>query len=214
MKRFLKQAGDQTIDPTDSEAFWLDDHSSRLDAIAEAQAQPDRPAQQSPTGDLTAAPISAFPNDLSSGEVTETFAAAGSSQGPTSDPAVAPTAAFPDGVSSGDVTQTSAVAGSSQAPTFDPAIGPTAAFPDGVSSGGVTQTSAVVWTRAIEPGRVVFQIATDASFAHIVDTERAVVADPLVPVKVEFASQARTALLLSCDRRLRRHDGRELYDRE
>src|SRR5262249_30237474 len=178
MKRFLRHAGDQAIDPTDSEAFWLDDHSSRLDAIAEAQAQPGRPAQQSPTGDVTAAP---FPNDLSSAKVTETFAAAGSSEGPMSDPAVAP-----DGMSSGDVTQTSAVAGSSQAPTFDPAIGPTAAFPDGVSSGDVTQTSAVVWTRAIEPGRVVFQIATDASFAHIVDTERSVLADPLVPWHAAF----------------------------
>jgi phosphodiesterase/alkaline phosphatase D-like protein len=152
MKRFLRHPGDQAIDPTDSEVFWVDDHSNRVDGIAEAQAQPGRPAQQSPSADVTAAPISAFPNDLSSGEVTETFAVAGNSKGPTIDPAVAPTAAFPDGVSSGDVTQ----------------------------------TSAVVWTRAIEPGRVVFQIATDASFAHIVDTERAVVTDPLVPVKVEF----------------------------
>jgi phosphodiesterase/alkaline phosphatase D-like protein len=152
MKRFLRHPSDQAIDPTDSEVFWVDDHSNLVDGIVEAQAQPGRPAQQSPTADVTAAPISAFPNDLSSGEVTETFAVAGSSQGPT----------------------------------FDPAIAPTAAFPDGVSSGDVTQTSAVVWTRAIEPGRVVFQIATDASFAHIVDSERAVVSDPLVPVKVEF----------------------------
>jgi alkaline phosphatase D len=154
MKRFLRHPSDQAIDPTDSEVFWVDDHdhSNRVDGIAEAQAQPGRPTQQSPTADVTAAPISAFPNDLSSGEVTDTFAVAESSKGPT----------------------------------FDSAVAPTAAFPDGVSSGDVTQTSAVVWTRAIEPGRVVFQIATDASFAHIVDTERAVVTDPLVPVKVEF----------------------------
>jgi alkaline phosphatase D len=152
MKRSLKHPDDQTIDPTDSDVFWVDDHSSGLDAIAEARAQPGRPAQQSPTGDVAAKPISAFPDGASPGEVTETSAAAWTNQGAT----------------------------------VDPAIGPTAAFPDGVSSGDVTETSAVVWTRAIEPGRVVFQIATDASFAHIVDTERAVVTDPLVPVKVEF----------------------------
>jgi phosphodiesterase/alkaline phosphatase D-like protein len=111
MKRFLRHPGDQAIDPTDSEVFWVDDHdhSNRVDGIAEAQAQPGRPAQQSPSADVTAAPISAFPNDLSSGEVTETFAVAGSSQGLTFDPAGASAAAFPDGVSSGDVTQTSAV---------------------------------------------------------------------------------------------------------
>src|SRR5262249_38740005 len=109
MKRFLKHPGDQAIDPTDSEVFWMDDHSNRVDGIAEAQAQPGRPGQQSPTADVTAAPISAFPNDLSSGEVTETSAGAGTSKGPTLDPAVAPTAAFPDGVSSGDVTQHSAI---------------------------------------------------------------------------------------------------------
>jgi phosphodiesterase/alkaline phosphatase D-like protein len=152
MKRFPKHPGDQAIDPTDSDVFWVDDHSSRLDAIADAPAQPGRPAQQSPTADVAAKPISALTDSVSPGEVTETSAAAWTNQGAT----------------------------------VDPATGPTAAFPDGVSSGDVTQTSAVVWTRAIEPGRVVFQIATDASFAHIVDTERAVVTDPLVPVKVEF----------------------------
>src|SRR5262249_34897609 len=109
MKRFLKHPGDQAIDPTDSEVFWVDDHSNRVDGIAEAQAQPGRPGQQSPTADVTAAPILAFPNDLSSGEVTETSAVAGTSKGPTLDPAAAPTAAFPDGVSSGDVTQHSAI---------------------------------------------------------------------------------------------------------
>jgi 3-phytase len=186
MKRFLKHSGDQTIDTTDSEVFWIDDHSNLVDRIAEAQAQPDRPAQQSPTAGVTAAPISAFPNDLSSGEITETSGVRGSSRGQIFDWAVAPTTAFPDGVSSGDVAQSSAVAGSSQGPSFDPAGAPTAAFPDWVSSGDVTQTSAVVWTRAIEPGRVVFQIATDPSFVHIVGTERAVVTDPLIPVKVEF----------------------------
>ena len=152
MKRFLKHPGDQAIDPTDSDVFWVDDQSSRLNGMAEAPAQPGRPAQPSPTADVAAKPISAFPDGMASGEVTETSAAAWTNQGAT----------------------------------VDPAIGPAAAFPDGVSSGDVTQTSAVVWTRAIEPGRVVFQIATDASFAHIVDTERAVVTDPLVPVKVEF----------------------------
>jgi phosphodiesterase/alkaline phosphatase D-like protein len=109
MKRFLKHPGDQAIDPTDSDVFWVDDHSSRLDAIAEAPAQPGRPAQQSPTAAVAAKPISAFPDGVSPGVVTEASAAAWTNQGPTVDPAVGPTAAFPDGVSSGDVTQTSAV---------------------------------------------------------------------------------------------------------
>jgi phosphodiesterase/alkaline phosphatase D-like protein len=68
----------------------------------------------------------------------------------------------------------------------DLAAAPTAAFPDGVSSGDVTQASAVVWTRAVETGLVVFQIATDASFAHVFDSRLALASDPLVPVKVEF----------------------------
>ena len=60
------------------------------------------------------------------------------------------------------------------------------AFPNGVSSGDVTQTSAVLWTRAVETGRLTFQIATDPSFHHVVKTKKVTVTDPLVPVKVEF----------------------------
>jgi hypothetical protein len=118
MKRFLRHTVDQAIDSTDSEAFWVD-APSRLYGIAQAQAQPGRSAQQSPTAEVTAAPISAFPNDVSSGTVTETFAA------------VAPAAAFPDGASSDDLTQTSAGAGSSKGPSFAPAVAPSVAFPDG-----------------------------------------------------------------------------------
>jgi phosphodiesterase/alkaline phosphatase D-like protein len=69
---------------------------------------------------------------------------------------------------------------------IDLADGATAAFPDGVSSGDVTQISGVVWARAVELGPVVFQIATDVSFANVVDSELSIVSDPLVPVKVEF----------------------------
>ncbi len=185
MRRFLRHARDQAIDSTDSEEFWVDDHSNRVDGIAQAQAQPGRSAQPSPTAEVTAAPISAFPNDVSSGTVTETFAVTGSSQGPTSDAAVAPAVVLPDGASSGDLTQTSAVAGSSKGPSFDPAVAPSVAFPDGVSSGDVTQHSAVIWTRAVEVGDVTFQIATDPSFHHV-RGEHALVSDPLLPVKVEF----------------------------
>ena len=60
------------------------------------------------------------------------------------------------------------------------------AFPNGVSSGDVTQTSAVLWTRAVETGRLTFQIATDPSFQHVVKTKKVTVIDPLVPVKAEF----------------------------
>jgi phosphodiesterase/alkaline phosphatase D-like protein len=66
-----------------------------------------------------------------------------------------------------------------------PAASSTAAFPDGVSSGDVTQISAVLWTRAVETGRLIFQISTDPSFHHV-QGARITVADPLVPVKVEF----------------------------
>jgi phosphodiesterase/alkaline phosphatase D-like protein len=62
----------------------------------------------------------------------------------------------------------------------------TAAFPNGVSSGDVTQTSAVVWARAVEIGRLTFQIATDASFHHVIKTSKITVSDSTVPVKVEF----------------------------
>lgn len=61
----------------------------------------------------------------------------------------------------------------------------TAAFPNGVSAGDVTQKSAVLWTRAVEAGRLRLQIATDSSFQHIVDTEKVMVTDPTVPVKIE-----------------------------
>jgi phosphodiesterase/alkaline phosphatase D-like protein len=62
----------------------------------------------------------------------------------------------------------------------------TAAFPNGVSSGDVTQTSAVVWARAVETGRLTFQIATDPSFHHVIKTKKVFVDDPFVPEKVEF----------------------------
>ena len=62
----------------------------------------------------------------------------------------------------------------------------TAAFPNGVSSGDVTQTSAVLWARAVETGRVTFQIATDPSFHHVIRTKKVTVTDPLVPAKIEF----------------------------
>jgi phosphodiesterase/alkaline phosphatase D-like protein len=74
--------------------------------------------------------------------------------------------------------------------TFLNATYPTTAFPDGVSAGDVTQTSAVVWTRVVELGYVLFQIATDASFADVLDSQFTVVSDPLVPVKVEFNNLA------------------------
>ena len=62
----------------------------------------------------------------------------------------------------------------------------TAAFPNGVSSGDVTQTSAVVWTRAVQTGRVTFELATDESFSHTVKIKHVTVTDPMVPVTVEF----------------------------
>ena len=62
----------------------------------------------------------------------------------------------------------------------------TPAFPNGVSAGDVAQTSAVLWTRAIEPGRLRLQIATDPSFKRIVDTKKVIVTDPLEPVKLEL----------------------------
>jgi phosphodiesterase/alkaline phosphatase D-like protein len=62
----------------------------------------------------------------------------------------------------------------------------TAAFPNGVSSGDVTQTSAVVWTRAVETGRLTFQIATDSAFHHMVKTSKVTVTDSSVPVKIAF----------------------------
>src|SRR6476620_11871029 len=60
------------------------------------------------------------------------------------------------------------------------------AFPFGISSGDVTQTSAVLWTDATNLGRLTFQIATDASFQHVVKSTKVAVTDSAVPVKVEF----------------------------
>src|SRR5262245_60053165 len=62
----------------------------------------------------------------------------------------------------------------------------TAFFPNGVSSGDVTQTSVVLWTRAVQTGQLIFQIATDASFNDLVRVKHVAVTDPLVPVKLEF----------------------------
>jgi phosphodiesterase/alkaline phosphatase D-like protein len=59
-------------------------------------------------------------------------------------------------------------------------------FPNGISSGDVTQDSAVLWTRTAETGHLIFQIATDASFSHVVRTRHLNVTDPMVPVKAEF----------------------------
>jgi phosphodiesterase/alkaline phosphatase D-like protein/Ca2+-binding RTX toxin-like protein len=59
-------------------------------------------------------------------------------------------------------------------------------FPNGISSGDVTQTSAVLWTRAVDLGLLTFQIATDASFHHVVKSKKIAVTDSAVPVKVEF----------------------------
>ena len=61
------------------------------------------------------------------------------------------------------------------------------AFPNGASSGDVTQTTAVVWTRAVNLGLLTFEIATDATFSHVVRSEQVAVTDGLVPVKVQFA---------------------------
>jgi len=61
----------------------------------------------------------------------------------------------------------------------------TAEFPNGVSAGDVTQSSALLWTRAAETGRLRLQVATDPLFNKIVETERIVVTDSAVPVKVE-----------------------------
>ena len=61
------------------------------------------------------------------------------------------------------------------------------AFPNGASSGDVTQTTAVVWTRAVNLGHLTFEIATDATFSHVVRSEQVAVTDGLVPVKVQFA---------------------------
>ena len=60
------------------------------------------------------------------------------------------------------------------------------AFPNGISSGDVTQDSVVVWTRAVQTGHLIFQIATDASFSHVIRTRHVSVTDPMVPVKAEF----------------------------
>lgn len=62
----------------------------------------------------------------------------------------------------------------------------TPAFPNGVAAGDVTQTSVVLWTRAVEPGRLRVQIATDQSFNRLVDTKKVTVIDPAIPAKVEF----------------------------
>ncbi len=87
----------------------------------------------------------------------------------------------------------------------------TAAFPNGVSSGDVTQTSAVLWTRAVETGRLTFQIATDPSFHHVIRTKKVIVTDPLVPAKVEFDHlKPEPGIFLSGDRCIRRHLGRKV----
>jgi phosphodiesterase/alkaline phosphatase D-like protein len=62
----------------------------------------------------------------------------------------------------------------------------TTAFPNGVSSGDVTQTSAILWTRAVEAGRLNFQISTDPTFTHGVKSKKVVVSDPMEPAKLEF----------------------------
>jgi alkaline phosphatase D len=59
------------------------------------------------------------------------------------------------------------------------------AFPNGISSGDVTQTSAVLWTRAVALGELTFEVATDASFTQIVNTEQVTVTDSTVPMKVQ-----------------------------
>jgi phosphodiesterase/alkaline phosphatase D-like protein len=61
----------------------------------------------------------------------------------------------------------------------------TTAFPNGISSGDVTQSSVVLWTRAVETGRLTFQISTDPFFQHT-KSARILVTDPLTPVKVDF----------------------------
>jgi phosphodiesterase/alkaline phosphatase D-like protein len=65
--------------------------------------------------------------------------------------------------------------------TLNPAV-----FPNGVSSGDVTQDSVVLWTRALQSGHLVFQIATDASFNHVIRTAHVSVSNTAVPVKAEF----------------------------
>jgi phosphodiesterase/alkaline phosphatase D-like protein len=58
------------------------------------------------------------------------------------------------------------------------------AFPNGISSGDVTQTSAVLWVRALVVGPLTFEIATDANFEQIVQSEEILVTDRMVPVKL------------------------------
>src|SRR5262249_12177471 len=63
----------------------------------------------------------------------------------------------------------------------------TAVVPTGAAAGDPTQTSTVLWTHSYNPGTVTFQVATDATFLHVIATRTATVTDPTLPVKVEVA---------------------------
>lgn len=58
-----------------------------------------------------------------------------------------------------------------------------AALPNGVASGDVSQNAAWLWARSDTAGLVRFEVATDASFASIVNHFNAAVVDPMQPVK-------------------------------
>ncbi|MCA9278037.1 MAG: alkaline phosphatase D family protein [Phycisphaeraceae bacterium] len=65
------------------------------------------------------------------------------------------------------------------------ACGQPGILPSGIASGDATPTSVVLWARADAPGDVVFELATDANFANIIDTHTVAVTDTIVPAKVE-----------------------------
>ena len=66
-----------------------------------------------------------------------------------------------------------------------PVTAQTSTLPHGVAAGDADQTSVVLWARSEHTGTVVFELATDATFAAVSTTLTAEVSDPLIPVKVD-----------------------------
>ena len=66
-----------------------------------------------------------------------------------------------------------------------PVTAQTSTLPNGVAAGDADQTSVVLWARSEHTGTVVFELATDATFAAVSTTLTAEVSDPLIPVKVD-----------------------------
>ncbi|MEL7072103.1 MAG: 5'/3'-nucleotidase SurE [Cyanobacteria bacterium J06581_3] len=68
--------------------------------------------------------------------------------------------------------------------SYDPRDPSPQSLVNGVASGDATQDSIVLWARSTFPGEVTFEYATDDTFAKIVGTETATVANINQPVKV------------------------------